>query len=123
MPDTTMVGVFDTAFHHSLPEEAYLYGIPYEYYNKFKIRRYGFHGMSNRFVSKETAKMLGKNPEDCRIITCHLGNGASITAIKGGKSVDTSMGYTPLEGIIMGTRCGSIDREILNMIYERDNKG
>ncbi len=122
MPDTTMVGVFDTAFHHSLPEEAYLYGIPYEYYNKFKIRRYGFHGMSHRFVSKETAKMLGKNPEDCRIITCHLGNGASITAIKGGKSVDTSMGYTPLEGIIMGTRCGSIDPEIINIISERDHK-
>lgn len=122
MPDTAMVGVFDTAFHHSLPEEAYLYGIPYEDYRKFRIRRYGFHGMSHRYVSKETARIMGKKVEDCKIIVCHLGNGASICAVENGKSVDTSMGFTPLEGIIMGTRCGSIDPEIINVIAEREHK-
>jgi len=122
MPHTHMVGVFDTAFHHSLPEEAYLYGIPYEYYKKYKIRRYGFHGMSHKYVSKETAKMLGVPYDQCKTIVCHLGNGASITAVKNGYSVDTSMGYTPLEGIIMGTRCGSIDPEIIHIITEKDGK-
>ena len=120
MPDTHMVGVFDTAFHHSLPEEAYLYGIPYEYYKKYRIRRYGFHGMSHKYVSKETARMLGVPYDHCKTIVCHLGNGASITAVKNGYSVDTSMGYTPLEGIIMGTRCGSIDPEIIHIITEKD---
>lgn len=122
MPDTVMVGVFDTTFHHSLPEEAYLYGIPYEYYRKYRIRRYGFHGMSHRFVSEETAKIMDRNIEDCKIIVCHLGNGASITAVANGCSIDTSMGFTPLEGIIMGTRCGSIDPEIINVISEREHK-
>ena len=122
MPDTAMVGVFDTAFHHSLPEEAYLYGIPYEYYRKYKIRRYGFHGMSHQYVSIETAKIMGKPVDDCKVIVCHLGNGASICAVENGRSIDTSMGYTPLEGIIMGTRCGSIDPEIINIIAEREHK-
>ncbi len=122
MPETPMVGVFDTAFHHSLPEEAYLYGIPYEYYTRYKIRRYGFHGMSHRFVMKETAKLLNKPVRECKIITCHLGNGASITAIENGHSIDTSMGYTPLEGIIMGTRSGSIDPEIINIIADKEQK-
>lgn len=122
MPETKMVGVFDTAFHSTLPEEAYLYGIPYEYYKNEQIRRYGFHGMSHQYVAEETARMLGTDPSGLKVITCHLGNGASITAVKNGKSVDTSMGYTPLEGIIMGTRSGSIDPEIINVISENDHK-
>ena len=122
MPNTTMVGAFDTSFHHTIPEEAYLYGIPYEYYRKDRIRRYGFHGMSHEYIAGETAKLLNKDIKDTKIITCHLGNGASITAVNGGKSVDTSMGFTPLEGIIMGTRSGSIDPEIINVIAERENK-
>ncbi len=122
MPDTPMVGVFDTSFHHTMPEEAYLYGIPYEYYKNNGIRRYGFHGMSHEYVAGETAKLLGKPLEDTRIITCHLGNGASIAAVKDGESIDTSMGYTPLAGIIMGTRSGSIDPEIINVIASDENK-
>ncbi|MCR5626166.1 MAG: acetate kinase [Lachnospiraceae bacterium] len=122
MPNTRMVGVFDTAYHHSLPEYAYLYGIPYEYYKKYKIRRYGFHGMSHRYVALATARLLKKRYHDSKIVVCHLGNGASITAVENGRSIDTSMGYTPLEGIIMGTRCGSIDPEIINVIANKDNK-
>ncbi len=122
MPDTPMVAVFDTAFHQTLPEYAYLYGIPYEYYTKYGIRRYGFHGMSHRYVAYETAKLLGKDIKDTKIVVCHLGNGASITAVQNGKSIDTSMGYTPLEGIIMGTRCGSIDPEIVGIIAEKEGK-
>lgn len=121
MPDTPMVGVFDTAFHQTMPEEAYIYGLPYKYYQQYKVRRYGFHGTSHSFVSKETARFLGKNVEDMKIIVCHLGNGSSITAVKNGKSVDTSMGLTPLEGVIMGTRCGDIDPSILEFIAQKEN--
>ena len=119
MPGTAMVGAFDTAFHQTLPEEAYLYGIPYEYYEKYGIRKFGFHGMSHEYVSKETASLMGRDIKDTKIIVCHLGNGASITAVKGGKSIDTSMGYTPLDGIIMGTRCGSLDPEIVHALAEK----
>ena len=122
MPNTKMVAVFDTAFHSTLPEEAYLFGIPYKYYEKYKIRRYGFHGMSHEYVAVETAKELGKPKEDCRIITCHIGNGASVTAVKNGKSVDTSMGYTPIDGLIMGTRCGTIDPEVVKVMTQVENK-
>lgn len=122
MPDTAMVGVFDTAFHQTLPEEAYLYGIPYEYYEKYGIRKFGFHGMSHEYVSKETAAIMGRDIKDVKTIVCHLGNGASITAVDGGRSVDTSMGYTPLDGIIMGTRCGSLDPEIVHAMVEKTGK-
>ena len=122
MPDTAMVGVFDTAFHQTLPEEAYLYGIPYEYYEKYGIRKFGFHGMSHDYVSKETAAIMGKDLKDVKTIVCHLGNGASITAVDGGRSIDTSMGYTPLDGIIMGTRCGSLDPEIVHALVEKTGK-
>ena len=113
-----MVGVFDTAFHQTMPKSSYLYGLPHELYTKYGVRRYGFHGTSHRYVSQRAAAMLGKNIEDCKIITCHLGNGASVAAIDGGKSVDTSMGFTPLEGLIMGTRCGDIDAAILPFLME-----
>ncbi|MBO4679199.1 MAG: acetate/propionate family kinase, partial [Lachnospiraceae bacterium] len=113
MPNVPMVAVFDTAFHQTMPPKAYLYGIPYEYYEKYKVRRYGFHGTSHDFVSSEAAKFLGKDRKDLKIIVCHLGNGASISAVKYGKSVDTSMGLTPLDGLIMGTRSGSIDPAIV----------
>lgn len=122
MPGTPMVGVFDTAFHQSMPEEAYMYGLPYEYYQKYKIRRYGFHGTSHSFVSKKAAEDLGKDYEDLKIIVCHLGNGASISAVKNGKCVDTSMGLTPLEGLIMGTRSGDIDPAIIEFIAHKENK-
>ena len=122
MPDTAMVGVFDTAFHQTLPEEAYLYGIPYEYYEKYGIRKFGFHGMSHDYVSKETAAIMGRDIKDVKTIVCHLGNGASITAVDGGRSIDTSMGYTPLDGIIMGTRCGSLDPEIVHALVEKTGK-
>ena len=121
MPDTPMVGVFDTAFHQTMPEEAYLYGIPYEYYTKYKVRRYGFHGTSHRYVSQRVAAVLGKPIEDLKIIVCHLGNGASVCAVDGGKSVDTSMGLTPLEGLIMGTRSGDIDPAIMQYIMHKEN--
>ncbi len=123
MPSTPMVAVFDTAFHQTMPEEAYMYGLPYEYYEKYKIRRYGFHGTSHSFVSKKAAEDLGKNYEDLKIIVCHLGNGASISAVKNGKCVDTSMGLTPLEGLIMGTRSGDIDPAIIEFIAHKENKG
>jgi len=120
MPGVPMVGVFDTAFHQTMPEEAFIYGLPYEYYEKYAVRRYGFHGTSHSFVSKRTAEILGKKPEDMKIIVCHLGNGASVCAVKNGKSVDTSMGLTPLEGLVMGTRCGDIDPAILEFLANKE---
>lgn len=122
MPNTPMVGVFDTAFHQTMPKEAYLYGLPYEYYEKYQVRRYGFHGTSHSYVSKRAAEILGKNYADMKIIVCHLGNGASISAVKNGKCVDTSMGLTPLEGLIMGTRSGDIDPAIIEYIAHKENK-
>ena len=113
------VAVFDTAFHSNMPAKAYLYGLPYEAYTDWKIRRYGFHGTSHRFVSGECARLLGKDIKDTKIITCHLGNGSSISAVDGGVSVDTSMGLTPLAGVLMGTRCGDIDPSILEAIQDR----
>ncbi len=122
MPNVPEVGVFDTAFHvRSLPKHAYLYAIPYKYYEKYKIRRYGFHGTSHKYVSTEAAKMIGKPIEELKIITCHLGNGASVAAIDGGRSIDTTMGFTPLEGLYMGTRSGDLDPAIL--IYLMDEEG
>ena len=122
MPGVPMVGVFDTAFHQTMPEEAYLYGIPYEYYKKYGVRRYGFHGTSHSFVSQKTAEVLGEKYEDLKIIVCHLGNGASISAVKNGKCVDTSMGLTPLEGLIMGTRSGDIDPAIIEFLAHKEGK-
>lgn len=122
MKDVPMVAVFDTAFHQTMPEKAYMYGLPYEYYEKYKIRRYGFHGTSHQFVSEHAAEMLGKDIKDLKIIVCHLGNGASVTAVQGGKSVDTSMGLTPLEGLLMGTRCGDIDPAVVEFICKKENK-
>ena len=122
MPNTPMVAVFDTAFHQTMPEKAFLYGIPRKYYDEDGIRRYGFHGTSHQFVSLETAKVLGKDIKDLKIIVCHLGNGASVTAVKGGESVDTSMGLTPLEGLIMGTRSGDLDPAIIEFIANKENK-
>lgn len=121
LPGVPMVGVFDTAFHQTMPKSSYLYGLPYEYYEKYKMRKYGFHGTSHKYVSQRTAELLGKNPEDINIITCHLGNGASVTAIEKGKSVDTSMGLTPLQGLMMGTRCGDIDPAIVTFLMEKEN--
>jgi acetate kinase len=120
MPNTPMVAVFDTAFHQTMPEVSYLYGLPYEYYEKYKVRRYGFHGTSHMFVSQRAAEFVGKKAEDMKIIVCHLGNGASITAVQNGKSIDTTMGLTPLEGLIMGTRSGSIDPAIIEFIAEKE---
>ena len=121
MPSTPMVAVFDTAFHQTMPEKAYLYGLPSSYYEKYKIRRYGFHGTSHSFVSKRCADVLGKKYEDLKTIVCHLGNGASVSAVKNGKCVDTSMGLTPLEGLIMGTRSGDLDPAILEFIAKKEN--
>lgn len=121
LPSVPMVAVFDTAFHQTMPKEAFLYGIPYEYYEKYGIRKYGFHGTSHRFVSIQAANLLGKKPEELNLITCHLGNGASIAAINGGKSVETSMGFTPLAGLIMGTRCGDIDPAIVPFLMQKEN--
>ena len=123
MPGVPQAGVFDTAFHQTMPEEAYLYGIPYEYYEKYRIRRYGFHGTSHSFVSKRAARMLGKAYEDAKIIVCHLGNGASVSAVKNGKCVDTSMGLTPLEGLMMGTRSGDIDPAIIEFLAHKEGMG
>ena len=122
MPGVPMVAVFDTAFHQTMPEEAYLYGLPYEYYENYKVRRYGFHGTSHSFVSKKAAEVAGKPYEDLKIIVCHLGNGASVSAVKNGKCVDTSMGLTPLEGLIMGTRSGDIDPAIMEFIAHKEGK-
>lgn len=121
MPGVPMVAVFDTAFHQTMPEKAYLYGLPYEYYENYKVRRYGFHGTSHSFVSKETARFLGMDLKNSKIIVCHLGNGASISAVKDGKCVDTSMGLTPLEGLVMGTRSGDIDPAIMEFIAKKEN--
>ncbi len=121
MPSTPQVLVFDTAFHQTMPEEGYFYGVPYELYEKYGIRSYGFHGTSHRFVSGEMIKLLDKPVEDTKIITCHLGNGSSIAAVKGGKVVDTTMGFTPLDGLMMGTRCGSIDPALVPFIMEKEN--
>ena len=122
MPNTPMVGVFDTAFHQTMPPEAYLYGLPYEYYEKYKVRRYGFHGTSHAYVSKRTAQILGREYTDMKIIVCHLGNGASVSAVENGRCVDTSMGLTPLEGLIMGTRSGDIDPAIIEFIAHKEDK-
>ena len=121
MPGVPQVAVFDTGFHQTMPDFAYLYALPYEYYEKYHIRRYGFHGTSHRYVSMRAAAMLGKKPEDLKIVTCHLGNGSSIAAVKGGKCFDTTMGLTPLEGIIMGTRCGSIDPAIVPLLMKKEH--
>ncbi|MBQ7775711.1 MAG: acetate kinase [Lachnospiraceae bacterium] len=122
MPTTPMVAVFDTAFHQTMPEEAYMYGIPYEYYEKYKVRRYGFHGTSHSYVSKKAAEVLGKDYKELKTIVCHLGNGASISAVKNGVCVDTSMGLTPLEGLIMGTRSGDIDPAIIEFVAHKEGK-
>lgn len=121
MPNVPMVAVFDTAFHQTMPEKAYMYGLPYEYYEQYKVRRYGFHGTSHSFVSKRTAELLGRDYNATKTIVCHLGNGASICAVENGKSVDTSMGLTPLEGLVMGTRSGDIDPAILEFLAKKEN--
>ena len=121
LPDVPMVAVFDTAFHQSMPPEAYIYALPYEWYEKHGVRRYGFHGTSHMYVAYRAAEILEKPIEDLKIITCHIGNGASITAVDGGKSVDTSMGLTPLEGLMMGTRCGDIDPAIVPFIGQKED--
>ena len=121
MPNTPMVGVFDTAFHQTMPEKAYMYGLPYEYYEKYKVRRYGFHGTSHSFVSKRAAEVMGRPYDDLKTIVCHLGNGSSISAVLNGRSVDTSMGLTPLEGLVMGTRSGDIDPAIMEFIAQKEN--
>lgn len=121
MPNTPMVAVFDTAFHQTIPEYAYIYPLPYELYTKYRIRKYGFHGTSHRYVSKAAAQLLGKDVKDLKIITCHLGNGSSIAAVKSGKCIETSMGFTPLEGLAMGTRTGSIDPAIVPFLMKTLN--
>lgn len=120
MPHTPMVGVFDTAFHQTMPAQSYLYALPYEYYEKYHVRRYGFHGTSHKYVAQRAAAMLNININDLKLITCHLGNGASVTAIKHGRVIDTSMGFTPLEGLVMGTRCGDIDPSIVTYIQQKE---
>ena len=119
--DVPQVAVFDTSFHQTMPEEAYMFAIPYEYYEKYDVRRYGAHGTSHRFVSHECARVMGKDIKDLKIITCHIGNGASITAVKNGKVIDTSMGLTPVDGVLMGTRCGTMDPSVLTYIAEKEN--
>ncbi len=121
MPSTPMVAVFDTAFHQTMPPESYIYAIPYEYYEKYGIRRYGFHGTSHKYVAERASRMLNVSLEDLKLITCHLGNGASVSAIKRGKCIDTSMGFTPLEGLVMGTRSGDLDPAIVSFIQEKEN--
>ena len=121
MPGTPMVAVFDTAFHQTMPEKAYMYGLPYEYYEKYKVRRYGFHGTSHSFVSKRAAEVMGKSYDEVKTIVCHLGNGSSVSAVLNGKCVDTSMGLTPLEGLVMATRSGDIDPAIMEFIAKKEN--
>ena len=121
MPGTPKVAVFDTAFHQTMPEKAYMYGLPYEYYEKYKVRRYGFHGTSHSFVSKRAAEVMGKSYDEVKTIVCHLGNGSSVSAVLNGKCVDTSMGLTPLEGLVMGTRSGDIDPAIMEFIAKKEN--
>ncbi|HBT85817.1 MAG: acetate kinase [Fermentimonas sp.] len=123
LPETPQVGVFDTAFHQTMPDYAYMYGLPYSLYEKYGIRRYGFHGTSHRYVSRRACDFLGVNYEEQRIITAHIGNGGSVTAIKNGKSIDTSMGMTPVEGLIMGTRSGDVDPGVISYIMEKENMG
>ena len=123
MPGTPMVAVFDTAFHQTMPEVAYTYALPYEYYENDKVRRYGFHGTSHKYVAGRAAAMLGKPAEELKLISCHLGNGSSVTAIDGGKSVDTSMGFTPIAGVPMGTRCGDIDAGIMEYLMKKYDMG
>lgn len=119
MPNVPMVGVFDTAFHQTMPKKAYMYGLAYEYYEEYKIRKYGFHGTSHSFVSKRLIELLGKTGQPSKVIVCHLGNGSSVTAVQDGKSVDTSMGFTPLDGLVMGTRTGSLDPAVVQYIAEK----
>ena len=121
MPGVPMAAVFDTAFHQTMPKEAYMYGIPYKYYEQYKVRKYGFHGTSHSYVSKRAAELLEKPYDSLKTIVCHLGNGASVCAVKNGKSVDTSMGLTPLEGLVMGTRSGDVDPSVLEYIAEKEN--
>ena len=121
MPNVPQVGVFDTAFHQTMPEKAYLYGLPIEYYKNYKVRRYGFHGTSHSFVSKRAVEFLGLDKDNSKVIVCHLGNGSSISAVQNGKCVDTTMGLTPLEGVVMGTRSGSIDPAIVEYIAKKEN--
>ena len=121
MPNTPMVAVFDTAFHQTMPEKAYLYGLPYEYYETYKVRRYGFHGTSHSYVSKRTAEFLGKPYDSLKTIVCHLGNGSSVSAVLNGKSIDTSMGFTPLEGLIMGTRSGDVDPGVMQFLMHKEH--
>ena len=121
MPNTPMVAVFDTAFHQTMPPKSYLYGVPMEYYERLRVRRYGFHGTSHRYVSQRAAEILGRPIEELRLVTCHLGNGSSMAAVQFGKSVDTSMGMTPLEGVIMGTRSGNVDPAVLQFIMNHEN--
>ena len=120
LPNVPQVGVFDTAFHQSMPQYAYMYALPYEYYDKYRIRRYGFHGTSHKYVSAKGAKFAGLDLNYSKIITCHLGNGSSVAAVVNGKSIDTSMGFTPLEGLIMGTRCGTIDPDVVTYLQEKE---
>ena len=120
LPEVPQVGVFDTAFHQTMPAYAYMYGLPYEYYEKYGVRRYGFHGTSHKYVSAKGAKFAGLDPEYSKVITCHLGNGSSIAAVVNGKSIDTTMGFTPLEGLIMGTRCGNVDPDVVTYIQEKE---
>ena len=120
MPNTPMVGVFDTAFHQTMNPEVFIYAIPYEYYDKYRVRRYGFHGTSHKYVAERAAQILGKDSNNFKVITCHLGNGASITAVKDGKCINTSMGFTPLEGLVMGTRSGDIDPAIISFLAEKE---
>jgi acetate kinase len=120
MPGIPQVAVFDTAFHGTIPEYAYIYAIPYEYYEKYRVRRYGFHGTSHRYVAERAARMMGRNLEELKLITCHMGSGVSFAAVKGGKSIDTSMGFTPLEGLVMGTRSGDIDPAIIFFLMEKE---
>ena len=121
MPEVPQVGVFDTSFHQTMPPEAYMYGLPYELYKEDGIRRYGFHGTSHRYVADRIAEVMGVKKEDLRIISCHLGNGSSLAAIKGGRSIDTTMGFTPLAGMLMGTRCGDIDPAIVCTVMDKHN--
>jgi acetate kinase len=122
LPNVKHVGVFDTAFHHSIPEESYLYAVPYDWYQRYKVRKYGFHGTSHKYVSERTAEIMNKSSKDINVIVAHIGNGASICAVKGGQSVDTSMGFTPLEGIPMGTRSGNIDPAIIEYMVNKKGK-
>ncbi|MCL6614706.1 MAG: acetate/propionate family kinase, partial [Firmicutes bacterium] len=120
LPATPLVAVFETSFHRTLPERAFLYGIPYEWYEQYGVRRYGFHGASHRYVSERVARILNRPLSDLRIITCHLGNGSSVAAVKGGRSIDTSMGFTPLEGLVMGTRSGDIDPAVVPFLMKKE---